>query len=111
MSDTTDTPILSEATLAAALGRAVPIEARQNGKLVLSPGMSDEERDIRLYDATWDEGEARRLLDGLVARGVLKREDADEYLAYLLEKAAWCRRVVENLDAEQAARTPEAPAR
>jgi hypothetical protein len=111
MADATDTPILSEATLAAALTRAVPVEARQNGKLVFSPGMSDEEREIRLYDATWNEEEARGLLERLVAGGDLTRGDADEYLRYLVEKAAWCRKVVENLDAARARRGPEAPAR
>jgi hypothetical protein len=111
MSDKTDTPAFSAATLEAALGRAVPVEGRHNGKLVFSAGMSEEEREIRLYDASWDEGEARALLDGLVASCAVTREDADAYLEYLVKKAAWCRKVVENLDAERAARTPEAPAR
>jgi hypothetical protein len=100
---TTKSDVLSEATLQAAFSRAVVAEIRQNGKLVSAPGMSEEEKTIRAYDATWDEEEARRLQDAMVARGERTRAEADAHLQYLVDKAVWSRRMVEELDAQRAA--------
>lgn len=100
---------LSEATLRAALGRAVPAASRQGGQLVSGPGISEDEEQIRLEAANWDESDARQRMDAAVASGAYSRADADAYLEYQIKRAAWCKHVVELLDAERADRSRETP--
>ena len=100
--ETTKIENLTEEQLQASLDRAVCVESRQNGKLVNAPGMSEEEQAIRLYDANWNEEDARRTQDKLVACGATTRAAADDHLAFLIKKAEWSSRVVKRLDAERA---------